>query len=228
LVKQLTFDFVAPAAPTLDLFVAGRNAELVERLRALAVPGGERFIYLWGSTGSGRTHLLESALALLRAATRTTRYVGCGPQSAFSEALLDADALAVDDVDRLDEAGQIALFNMYNALRERGKTLLAAGNAPPVQLALRPDLVTRLSWGLVYQVHALTDAEKAEALAHHAAARGFSLQPEVRQYLLTHVRRDMATLLAMLDALDRYSLEAKRAVTVPLVRELLSAAPADK
>jgi DnaA family protein len=91
-----------------------------------------------------------------------------------------------------------------------------------VQLGLRPDLVTRLGWGLVYQVHALTDADKSEALEHYAAARGFSLQPEVRQYLLARVRRDLPTLLAMLDALDRYSLEAKRPITVPLLRELLT------
>ena len=73
--------------------------------------------------------------------------------------------------------------------------------------------MTRLAWGLVYEVHALTDAEKARALAEHAATRGFTLQPEVSQYLLTHARRDMPALLAMLDALDRYSLEAKRPVT---------------
>jgi DnaA family protein len=133
------------------------------------------------------------------------------------------DAVAIDDVERLSEDGQIALFNLYNVLREKGATLLAAGHVAPMQLGLRPDVVTRLGWGLVYEVHALTDEEKTRALADRASARGFTLQPDVSQYLLTHARRDMPALLAVLDALDRYSLEAKRPVTVPLLRELLAA-----
>ena len=188
-------------------------------------PAGERFIYIWGSAGSGRTHLLKGALALQRAAGAKAAYIAGEADSVFPEELLECDVVAVDDVERLREPAQVALFNLYNALREGGRTLLAAGNVPPAQLDLRPDLMTRLSWGLVYQVHALTDAEKAEALAHHAAARGFGLRPEVCEYMLSHVRRDMPTLLAMLDALDRYSLEAKRPVTVPLLRELLLSVP---
>jgi len=99
---------------------------------------------------------------------------------------------------------------------------VAAGAAPPTRLDLREDLMTRLSWGLVYQVHALTDENKMRALGDHAATRGFRLPPEVCEFLLTRVRRDMPSLLGMLDALDRYSLEARRPITVPLVRELLA------
>lgn len=225
MVKQLAFEFPIPSAPTLEGFVVGRNAELLERLRALPAPAGERFIYLWGSSGSGRTHLLKGALALERAAGARGAYIAGDAHAVFAEELLECDAVAIDDVERLNETAQIALFHLYNALRESRRTLLVAGTLPPAQLDLRADLMTRLSWGLVYQVHALTDAEKAEALAHHAAARGFGLRPEVCEYLLSHVRRDMPTLLAMLDALDRYSLEAKRPVTVPLLRELLMSAP---
>jgi DnaA family protein len=82
-------------------------------------------------------------------------------------------------------------------------------------------LLTRLGWGLVVQVHALSDDEKAQALARHAQERGFTLSQEVIHYVLTHAPRDMGALFATLDALDRYSLETKRAVTVPLVRTLL-------
>ena len=92
------------------------------------------------------------------------------------------------------------------------------------ELELREDLVTRLAWGLVYQLHALTDEEKARALAERATSRGFRLRREVADFLLTRARRDLPSLLAMLDALDRYSLETKRPITVPLARELLSAA----
>lgn len=219
--RQQAFAFSTVADPTVELFVPGRNAELVQRVRALATPGGERFIYIWGNSGSGRTHVLKAAVALLERVGVRGLYVACDSAGALSDDLGAYGAIAVDDVDRLDAPSQVALFNTYNTFRERGGTLIASGDAPPTQLALRADLVTRLAWGLVYQVHALTDEEKADALVQHAAARGFRLDPEVRQYLLNRVPRDMPTLLAMLDALDRYSLEEKRAITVPLVRELL-------
>jgi DnaA-homolog protein len=216
--RQLALDITAPPAPTFDNFVVGRNAEALVHLRA-AIPvagGGERFIYLWGEAGSGRTHLLKAAAAA--AANANAAYVKCGANSRFDDG---APLLAADDVERLGADAQIALFNRYNSLREQGGALIASGNVPPVQLALRADLLTRLGWGLVVQVHALSDEEKAQALAQHAKARGFALSKEVIAYLLTHAPRDMGALFATLDALDRFSLETKRAVTVPLTRELL-------
>ena len=221
--RQLAFDFSVALAPTLDNFVAGRNAELVVRLRGLAEARfDERFIYMWGAASSGRTHLLRASLALLASAGARTAFIACDGDTTFERDQRALDAIGVDDVERLSHDGQIALFNLYNALRESGRTLLVTGNVAPMQLRLRPEVVTRLGWGLVYEVHGLTDAEKAEALAAHAAARGFALQADLAQYLLTRVRRDIPTLLAILDELDRYSMESKRPVTVPLLRELLA------
>jgi DnaA family protein len=223
-VKQLAFDFSVITPPTLENFVVGCNAEVVARLRSLAgADPGERFVYLWGARGSGRTHLLKAGVAALHAGGVRAAYFRCTPDDAPDEALHAMDAVAVDDVERLSEDAQIALFNLYNALRDKGGTLLAAGHVAPMQLGLRADVVTRLGWGLVYEVHGLSDEEKTRALAERASAHGFTLHPEVSQYLLTHARRDMPALLAMLDALDRYSREAKRPVTVPLLRELLAA-----
>jgi DnaA family protein len=219
-VKQLAFDFVR-AKPTLDNFVDGRNAEVLERLRGLAAGReGERSIYLWGAPSSGRTHLLRGTLAAFERRGARIAYFAAADTPA-PETLGIADAAAIDDVERLGEAGQSAVFNLYNRLRDSGGVLLAAGNAPPTQLRLRSDVVTRLAWGLVYEVHALSDAEKAHALAEHAATRGFSLPPEVSRYLLTHMQRDMGSLIAILKSLDRYSLETKRPVTLTLLREIV-------
>ncbi len=133
------------------------------------------------------------------------------------------DALcAVDDVHLLNPQAQIALFNLHNRIQAGRGALLASGNAAPAQLALRADLVTRLASGLVYQVHGLNEEEKVAALRRHAQARGFQLSQEVVAYLLRHVQRDLPSLLALLDALDRYSLANRRAITLPLLRELLN------
>jgi len=212
--RQLVLDLLQPAAPTLENFVAGGNAEALAVLRRLAArTGGERIVYLWGDHGSGRSHLLQ-ALAAARGARFWQAH----------DAPEAGGLTLVDDVERLGEAAQVSLFNRLNAVRARGDAAcVAAGGVPPAQLPLREDLRTRLGWGLVYQLHPLDDEEKAEALLTHAAARGLAVGNDLIDYLLTHLPRDMRTLAAALDALDGFALAHKRALTVPLARQWLAA-----
>ncbi len=212
---QLLLGIAPEWIPTLENFVAGRNVELLSALRhALTATEGERGLYVWGETGSGKSHLLQAAVEQARALGQTASYA-CG---AVPEA---AQVVAVDDVEKLDDAAQVALFALYNRLRESGGVLLTSGTQAPAFLPLRDDLRTRLGWGLVYQVHALNDAEKAQALQQHAQARGFELPNEVTTYLLRHGRRDLPALLATLDALDVHCLRLKRAASVPLLKEVM-------
>lgn len=215
--KQMILDIAPAPAPTLDSFVSGRNGELLVALYAFANGSNrDRFVYLWGAPGCGRSHLLHSVLAAARREGRAAlRFdpAGVAPDDAL---------VVVDDVHRLDAGAQIALFNLHNRLQAGRGSLLASGDAAPAQLTLRADLATRLAAGLIYQVHSLDDAEKAAALRGHADARGFRLSQEVADYLLCHAERDMPSLLALLEALDRYSLGNRRAITVPLLRELLN------
>jgi DnaA family protein len=218
--KQLALTLAPPPAPALDNYLSGDNAELLALLGNLvAGRNAERSIYLWGEAGSGRSHLLRATIAALNGAGLACAYIAHGePIPATSTPLR---AVAVDDVETLDATNQRAFFNLYNQLRERTGIVLAAGNEPPARLRLRPELVTRLGWGLVYQVQALTDADKARALKRHAASRSFDLPDSVIDYLLRHLSRDLPSLMSVLDALDRHSLEAKRPITLPLLKELL-------
>jgi DnaA family protein len=212
--RQLVLDLLQPAAPTLENFVAGRNAEAMQALRRLAAgAAGERIVYLWGEVGCGRSHLLQALAALP------------GARLWRAEEPSDTAGLTlVDDVERLTEDAQIRLFSRLNAVRARADAAcVAAGAAPPAQLPLREDLRTRLAWGLVYQLQPLADAEKAEALRAQAAARGLAVGSDLVDYLLTHLPRDMRTLAAALDALDAFALAHKRPLTVPLARQWLAA-----
>lgn len=183
-------------------------------LRRLAAgTARERIIYLWGERGSGRSHLLQALAAV------------AGGSDWQPAGVADAAGLSlVDDVERLGDAAQVALFNRLNAVRARpDAACVAIGGVPPAQLPLREDLRTRLAWGLVYQLQPLSDAEKAAALRAHAAARGLAVGAEAIDYLLTHLPRDMRALSAALDALDGFALASKRPVTVALVRQWLAA-----
>ncbi len=249
--KQLILDLIPPPHPTFDNFVPGRNAEALFSLvnvgakssagaasKAL-LPDATRhhrhhrhhILYLWGEPGSGKTHLL-SAFKNLKT---TTFLMPANLEVAGANEVPAASDYVLDNVERLNDAQQIGLFNLINLVLAFNNTpssapnntlgvparVIVAGNVAPRDLPLRPELTSRLGSGLVFQLHPLSDTEKAAALRAHAKARSFTLRDDVIAYLLRHSRRDMASLIAMLDALDTYSLETGREITLPLLRDML-------
>ncbi len=211
--RQLLLDIRPPARPELARFVAGRNAELMLQLDAmLAGTAEERAVYVWGAPGSGKSYLLE---AWANACAAHGLNVARGGLHA-------APVVVADQVDAWDAAQQAAGFAVYNQVREAGGLWLAAGNTAPAELNVMPELRTRLGWGLVFQLLPLDDAEKRAALARHAESLGFRLEAQVADYLLMHTARDMQSLLGVLEALDRFSLETRRPITLPLLRQLLT------
>lgn len=217
--NQLTLDLSPPPAPAFDTFIAERNREVIAALTA-AAPPAERFVHLWGEGGSGKSHLLNAWVEHAHALGRAAIYLDARSER-LPDFVREASAVAVDHVDDLDPDDQITLFSVFNAFKESGGRLLTAGRLPPAQLALRPDLATRLASGLVLEVKPLSDNDKLAALRRHAKARQLNVPDEVFRYLLTHWRRDLSSLTAMLDTLDRYSLALQRPVTVPLVKNVL-------
>lgn len=218
--RQLLLDWGAARPQTLDNFVVGSNQELAALLRPVAASASlgsnHALLLIWGEAGSGKSHLLKA----LSSNTSAQLLTPASPLNAFGWST-NHSLYLIDDCDQLNPEQQHALFNLINQVRENNGTLIASAKQAPLQLALREDLRTRLGWGLVYQVHGLSDEEKMDALTKSATARGLSLSAGVLPYLLTHFRRDMQSLSTILDALDRYSLETQRPITLPLLRELL-------
>lgn len=213
--RQMVLDITPGAPPRLEDFVTGRNAEVIQALQQwVAGNDGERMVYLWGEPGAGKTHLLRSLAP--------ERHVACDARTRFEPD--SHPLLLVDNVDQLSPEGAVSLFHRYNERREEGLRLLATGPCPPGQLALLPDLATRLGWGLVLRVHALGDTEKIAALEARAMQMGIRLAPDAGRYILTHWARDTGSLFSLMGELNRWSLSTHRPqITVPLVREALAA-----
>lgn len=212
--QQLLLDVRPPAEPDLARFVVGRNDELMAQLQAmLDGTAAERMVYVWGAPGSGKSYLLSAWARACRARGLDVDVTG----------LDAAQAVIADQVDQWDDAQQRAGFAAYNRVRDAGGLWLAAGNVAPAELPLMPELQTRLGWGLVFHLQGLDDAEKRAALVQHAETLGFRLEPQIADYLLNHTARDMQSLLRVLEALDRFSLETRRPITLPLLRQLLRA-----
>jgi len=204
---------------TFDNFLPGANgAALAEFARGIA-PGAP--VYLWGGRGTGKTHLLR-ALAR-RGHQRGQRTGWFEAATALPWELDEGWALIVlDDCHALDAARQHAAFALFVQAATHGIALAAAGRLPPVDLPLREDLRSRLGWGHVHALQPLGEGEVRSVLRREADRRGVFLSDEVMDYLLTRFARDLQHLMAQLARLDRFALASKRAITVPLLRQMLA------
>jgi DnaA family protein len=219
---QLLLDLARTPLPTLDNFEPGANGEVLSALRAwLNGTSPQASVYLWGPPGCGKSHLLRAAIAEAATRGRLTEYLPGG--SPLPEPL-SAEWLAADDVHALGTGAQAELFVLLERAAGGELHLLLAGDNAPSGLRLRADVRTRVAAALVLQLRPLTDEDKLQALRRHADSRGFDLTAESAQYLLHNGRRDLPSLMALLDAADRYSLQTRRAVTVSLLREVLQVA----
>ena len=241
--RQFALDLSHTPLASLDNFLPGKDLALVDALRLSIRRWQEhehsvetnaldqRWIYWWGPQGSGRTHLLKAmgnAAADLGlehfslTANEPTSWVHLEEKISSLSQSTQPSVITIDDVDQLDDRQVAALFRIVNQVQASQRIyIFMAGSAAPNHLHLREDLRTRLGWGLIFQTQLLNDDEKIQALEAAARDRGLVLSAEVLPWLLNRFYRDMPNLMALLDALDAYSLETKRAVTLPLVRELL-------
>jgi DnaA family protein len=204
---------------SFDNFTPGANAAALIHLRSLAA--GAAPVYLWGAPGSGKTHLLK---ALVRQRhDQGQRSLWLAPADPLPWELHDAATLIVlDACDRFDEAQQHAAFALFVEATTLGLGVAAAGRVPPVDLPLREDLRTRLGWGHVFALQPLAEPEARAVLRREADRRGVFLSDEVMDYLLTRFDRDLTHLMTLLDGLDSFSLANKRAITVPLLKQMLA------
>ncbi len=225
---QLTLGLRLKDEATFANFHAANNAEIVAELKKTASGQGERIVYLRGTRGEGCTHLLQACCHYAYHHQLGSVYLPLANLLTFSPEVLNGlESLAVICLDDLQVVAGLpeweeAIFHLYNRIYDTGGNIIISANEAPRSLQLGlPDLVSRLSWGIVYQLQPLADQEKLTILMMRAHHRGISLSEEVGKYILTHCPRHMATLFAALDALDKASLAAQRRLTIPFVKEVL-------
>jgi DnaA family protein len=224
--KQLALEIGLAPEPTLAGFLAGRNAQALQHLRLWAESAARSPVptYLWGAEGTGKTHLLRAVRQALQARGAVAGWLDADtpPRAPFDDAW---DAVLMDDVHLYGAEQQHTAFNWFvNAVAPasgRPRAVLAAGSLPPADLPLREDLRTRLGWGHVFELQALPESELRAVLRQAADARGVFLSDEVMDYVLGRFSRDLASLMQLLDHLDRYALQTQRAITIPLIKSML-------
>lgn len=221
---------------TFDNFYAENSLVLLDSLRQNFVDVQQPFFYIWGGKSSGKSHLLKAVSNHYLLNQQTSSYIPLEKSQYFSPMVLDnaeqLDVICLDDLQIVagDEAWELAIFNLFNQIREQQglfgsghKTLLLiSADSPPHQLKIHlPDLRSRLTWGEVYQLSNLSDEQKRVILQRNAYQKGMELSDEVANFLLKRLDRDLQTLSTELDRLDRASLQAQRKLTMPFVKEIL-------
>lgn len=225
--QQLHLSIELRREPTLADYLPGRNREAVSAFEATAAGRGEPFLFLFGLPGTGKSHLLQGACLDAARHGRHTQYCPLG-LSGLDPGVLGGlerlDLVAIDDLERI--AGQadweLALFDLFNRLRERGRALVVAASVAPDALGLRlPDLCSRLQWGPRYRLQPLDETECESLLKASAHGRGLILPPEVVRYIMTRYPRDPESLLNLVRRVDAWSLREQRQPTIPLVRRAM-------
>ncbi len=226
---QLSLAVQLPDDETFASFYPGDNAQLITNLKNAAIGQGAPLLFVWGSRGAGRSHLLHATCAEVNASGEAAAYIPLEQHAMFDPGVLEQmEQLPLVCLDNLDAiAGNAqweeSLFDFFNRWKEhnQGSLIVTAATAPRKIGLCLPDLASRLDWGLSYQLHELDDEGKLGALQLRAELRGFKLPVDVGRFLLNRLSRDMRTLLTTLNELDHASLDAKRKLTIPFVKEAL-------
>jgi DnaA family protein len=226
---QLTLRLSPQEIYHFDNFLFAR-AETEQALSAFCQLDNLGFVYLYGEQGTGKSHLLIACAERVQQQGFRVIYLSLKElmqtaEPAVLESLEQADLLCLDDLEAV--AGhndwEVALFHCFNRLHDsKGHLLVASENNPAQSRIQLPDLCSRLATGLVYQLTNMTDTQKQQALILQSQKRGLTMSTEVAQYLLRNYGRDMPALMAVLAQLDRASLQAKRKLTIPFVRLVLT------
>ena len=212
-----------------DLFLPEQNQQVVQQLERIARGEDSKNIYLWGQSGTGKSHLLQAVCTMASDSGIQAAYIPFCQIKELSSGLLQGleqlDIVCLDDLDIIagKEEWEIALFNLFNRLRENNCPLVIAAKQGPqgIQIAL-PDLKSRLVWDLTYRLLPLNNESISLALKKRAQSRMFDLPDDVLNYLVKRVSRDTHTLFGLLDKLDDATLASKKKLSIPFVKELLN------
>ena len=229
---QLPLGLALRDSARFDSFFPGQNREAVASLQAAARGEGETLIYIAAPAGLGKTHLLQAACHVAGECRRTAGYLPLGElrhaDTAVFEGLEQLGLVCLDDVDAIagDPVWEHALFDLFNRLRDAGRTLLVTALLRPDEAGFAlPDLASRLGWGACYLLRSMKEADILAALAYRARGRGLELPVETAQFMMRRFPRDLPTLFALFDTLDFASLVEQRRLTIPFVKSVLDSKP---
>jgi DnaA-homolog protein len=217
---------------TFANFYNGSNTQLVQSLQQLCSKDStlaEKYIYLWGNSQSGRTHLLQACCHHINKTQAQCFYLSGQQYNLITPAIIENleqyKLICIDDINLFlkNTAWEESLFHLFNKIKEHNSNLVISSQCAPNQLTNQlADLKSRLCSGLIFKLNQLNDEEKIKALQQRAYGRGLNLSNEASQYILHHTPRDLTNLFKTLNDLDKASLSQQRKLTIPFIKSIIN------
>ena len=230
---------------TFASFVVGINNQFA-RAAAMAVAEAPARTYnplfLHGSVGLGKTHLMQAVGHLIQANRKhlrvlyvtseqfTNEYISAiqhGELARFRKSYRQVDVLLIDDIQFLagKDRSQEEFFHTFNALCDGSKQIVLTSDSPPTEIAIEKRLTSRFEMGLTAELQ-LPDAETRLAiLRHKMAAMPDKLSDPVLSFIAERVKTNIRRLEGALNRVAAFASLHGRAITVPqtevLLRDLL-------
>jgi len=225
--KPSTIDLSAPLDPrfTFDTFVVGEpNAFAHAACRRVIEAEGMPFnpLYIYGSVGLGKTHLMHAVARAMREKKKGevvylsaekfmyefVKALRSNDSMSFKDKLRGVDVLMIDDIQFIagKESTQEEFFHTFNALVDNGKQIIIAGDRAPMDLeGLDERLKSRMGWGLVADIRPSTLELRLNIVKHKAALMNLELTDDVAVFLANKITSNIRELEG---ALNRLAVQA--------------------
>ncbi len=233
---------------TFDQFIVGRPNELAHAAARRVAEGEEvtfNPVFLHGGVGLGKTHLMHAInwrlndlrpdckVLYLSAEQFMYRFIQAIRHRStmdFKEQFRSVDVLMIDDVQFIagKDSTQEEFFHTFNALIDEGKQIVISGDRAPGEIdGLEERIKSRLSWGLVVDIHP-TDYELRlgilQSKAELAIAKDSSivLDPKVLEFLAHRISSNVRVLEGALTRLFAFATLVGREITMDMATECLA------
>lgn len=220
--NQLGLPISLNSSMLLKNFVA--NQELIKSVSQLFQNQQSSELYIYGSSGNGKTHILQGAVLKSLSDDKNAVFVDCSEP--FPEHLIEfmdqISLISFDNVHLIANEKEEIFFDLFNRARQSKVNILVSGDSLPADLRIMKDIKTRLSLAAVFKLEELNDEFTMMVIDRQMSERNLKIDSKVFKYLFKNFSRDLKLLLSTLDDLDKASLQSKKPISIPFVRKFLN------
>ena len=219
--NQLGLPISLDSKMLLDNFLG--NKHLLEFIAQLYVDKTSAEIYVYGTPGLGKTHLLQGAVSRVLSNKQSAMYIDCHNSlpGHVVESIEQLKWISIDNIEAINDNEHSLFFDLYNRAKQARVSMLISGSGLPAELDIMKDLKTRLGLAAIFQLQPLDDELTMSVLSNQMIDRNLNIDSKVYEYLFKYYSRDAKVLLTAIDDLDKASLQAKQSITIPFVKKTL-------
>ena len=224
--KQLTFPWNKVNKSSLEgFFISQENSHLLSLLKDSAFLDD---LFIYGTKESGKTFLLQAMCNSYSSMSKSSLYIPLKKVMNYGieifESLENIDLICIDGIEEVISRieWEKAIFNLINkALISESRLILTSSKDLKSLNFLLPDLESRIRKIQSYELYPINDEDIFDALKYISKLTSINLGDKEARYLVTYSQRNISNLVHILESLDQLSMEMKRKITIPLIKEVI-------